>query len=105
LLAVRKTHPALRSRRPEDLDVTRAGQAYLLERRNGRERFWCALNFGDAPARLELPAGGAWRKAWDSAEARWDGPGSAAPDTADGGSEIEAPPMSALAYERREADL
>jgi maltooligosyltrehalose trehalohydrolase len=105
LLAVRKTHPALRSRRPEDLDVTRAGQAYLLERRNGRERFWCALNFGDAPARLELPAGGAWRKAWDSAEARWDGPGSAAPDTADGGSEIEAPPMSALAYESREADL
>lgn len=102
LLAMRKTHPALRSRRKEDLDVTRWGQAYVLERRHGRERFWCALNFGAEPARLELPAGPAWRKALDSADARWDGPGSGTPETAGGGSGVAAAPMSALAYARRE---
>jgi maltooligosyltrehalose trehalohydrolase len=102
LLALRKSHPALRSRRKEDLDVTFCGPAYALERWNGGARFWCALNFGAEPTRLELPAGGAWRKALDSADARWDGPGSGAPDSADGGSAVAAAPMSALAYERLE---
>jgi maltooligosyltrehalose trehalohydrolase len=102
LLSLRKSHPALRSRRQEDIDAARIGKAQVLERRTGPDRFWCALNLGEAPVRLELPPGGSWRKAWDSSEAAWDGPGSGAPETADGGSQVEAAPMSALAYERRE---
>lgn len=103
LIALRKAHPALRSRRKEDLDVGRIGKAHVLERRTGPHRLWCALNFGAAPARLELPPGGAWRKVFDSAEARWEGAGSAAPEAADGGSNIEVNGISAAVYERREA--
>jgi maltooligosyltrehalose trehalohydrolase len=105
LLGLRKSHPALRSRRKEDLDGTVRGDAYVLERRDRGARFWCALNFGERPARLELPAGGSWRKALDSADARWDGPGSGSPDAAEGGGGVAAAPMSALAYERREGDV
>ena len=39
-------HPALRSRRKEDLEAGRNGQAFILDRWSGPERLWCALNFG-----------------------------------------------------------
>ena len=102
LIDLRKTHPALRSRRKEDLECGRIGRAFILDRWDGPERMWCALNFGKAAARLELPPGGAWRKVLDSAEARWEGPGSAAPAAAEGGSNVEVAALSAVAYARRE---
>jgi maltooligosyltrehalose trehalohydrolase len=102
LIGLRKSHPALRSRRKEDLEMGRIGPAFVLDRWSGPHRLWCALNFGKEAQRLELPPGGAWGKVFDSAEARWDGPGSAAPETAEGGSRIDAPASAAVAYARRE---
>ncbi len=102
LIGLRRSHPALRSRRKEDLEMGRIGRAFVLDRWNGPHRFWCALNFGKDAARLELPPGGPWGKIFDSAEARWEGPGSAAPGMAEGGSDIDAPSWSAVAYARRE---
>jgi maltooligosyltrehalose trehalohydrolase len=102
LISLRKSHPALRSRRKEDLEMGRIGRAFLLDRWTGPHRLWCALNFGKEAARLELPPGGAWRKVFDSADARWDGPGGEAPEMAEGGSSIAAPASAAVAYERRE---
>jgi maltooligosyltrehalose trehalohydrolase len=102
LIELRKTHPALRSRRKEDLEAGRSGQAFILDRWSGSARLWCAMNFGAEATRLELPPGGAWRKVLDSADVRWEGPGSAAPESAAGGSRVEAAAQSALVYARRE---
>jgi len=40
-----------------------------------------ALNFRDQPALLNIPVSSGWRKQLDSADERWQGPGSAAPES------------------------
>jgi maltooligosyltrehalose trehalohydrolase len=103
LIALRRSHPALRSRQKQDLDAGRIGKACVLDRWTGPDRLWCAFNFGTEAARLELPPGPEWRKRLDSAEARWEGPGSPAPEQAAGGIPIDIAPQSAVAYDRKEA--
>jgi maltooligosyltrehalose trehalohydrolase len=47
------------------------------------------LHFGRRPASIVLPVPeGRWSKRLDSAESRWDGPGSRLPDQFDSGGEV-----------------
>jgi maltooligosyltrehalose trehalohydrolase len=72
----------------------------VVLRSRGPHRAALLLNFGEAPAAPGplLPAG-RWRKALDTAEARWAGPGSPAPDSLDSPDEPPAlAPHSAVLY-------
>ncbi len=89
LLALRKASPALRGGTTTELAATPSAFAYLRE--GGGERAVVALNFGDAPATLDLPVDPAgFAKAYGegraSAEAR--------------AMRIEVPAVSAVVFRR-----
>jgi maltooligosyltrehalose trehalohydrolase len=103
LLRLRRTLPALAAtpRGRPDVMATHVPPALLLHRQGGGAEAACALNFGPAEARLELPWQGSWQRRLDTADAAWDGPGAVAADTVDGGGELRLAPWSAALYERR----
>ena len=63
--------------------------ALVVLRRNGPALAAAVFHFGDAPATLplSLPVG-RWGKVLDSSDARWGGPGGAAPERPDPGGGI-----------------
>ena len=68
----------------EERDAFRAmplggGEGVLLRRDRPTGRRLVTLHFSDEPATVALEAG-AWRKAADSSDSRWGGPGAASPD-------------------------
>ncbi len=85
----------------------RAEAAALQEQRSLRvdlgDSALALLHFGDGEARISLPPrAGTWWKALDSADPRWDGPGSPRPERFDGGRppELVPAPFSFAVYER-----
>ena len=59
LLAMRKSHPALRSGRIEFLDTTEDGLLVFL-RKSGSQTILCLFNMGEKQARFNLPADKKW---------------------------------------------
>jgi len=57
--------------------------ALVVLRRNGPAQAAAVFHFGDAPATLPCPSVGRWGKVLDSSDARWGGPGGAAPERPD----------------------
>ena len=98
LLGLRRSVPALSTLSKEH---TRAcacsNSSMILERWHGRDRLFASFNFSETPARISsprCPAG--WRKVFDSAEARWAGPGSSSSESvaANESAAIETPAFS-----------
>ena len=91
LIRIRKTDPVLSRTDREGMEVTsfEKENALVVLRRNGPARAAAVFHFGDAPATLpvSLPAG-RWEKVLDSSDARWGGPGGAAPERPDPGGAI-----------------
>jgi maltooligosyltrehalose trehalohydrolase len=104
LLRLRRDRPALSILSKENLEAGsfEREKIFWLRRWAAADQAYLALNFSPAQAALtiSLPAG-AWRKALDSAEERWEGPGSAVPAELTGGQDIEfslAPHAAVLFY-------
>lgn len=92
LLRLRRERPALARLSKERLECGGFEEKKLawLHRWSEEDAAWIALNFNPEPAtaRFPLPPG-RWKKALDSAEPRWGGPGSRLPAELAGGAERE----------------
>jgi maltooligosyltrehalose trehalohydrolase len=78
LMKLRKSIPALSNIDKECLDVCGLEDRKVLLIRRWRDlsNVFCIFNFSDADTRLTIPlTEGVWRKALDSAEDQWNGPG------------------------------
>jgi maltooligosyltrehalose trehalohydrolase len=104
LLALRRTHPALRG--PDRQTRTRIGhdesaQALWMERWSGDgQRLLALFAYAREAKHLDarLPAGD-WRLRLDSGDARFAGPGGKAPATLEGGvTAVDLPPTTAWIY-------
>ncbi|MBP7147944.1 MAG: malto-oligosyltrehalose trehalohydrolase [Acidobacteria bacterium] len=101
LLERRRARPAGGAR--EDVEACCEGDAVVVLQASGGAESALVLHFGDAARELELPLrAGAWRKALDSAEPAWRGPGSDLPALVHSGGRARArlAPHQAALFER-----
>ena len=100
LLRLRKKLPALRVRSKDGMEVKAYEEERMLSvlRRNEGDRAWMVFRFASPKTgkRNEektlaplSPPPGKWKKQFDSADARWGGRGSTAPDVLDAAGELQ----------------
>ena len=92
LMRLRKDLPPLANLQKEACEVLgfENQRVLLLHRRCGDEAVATILNFNTMPVALSLPMpAGRWRKALDSSETIWQGPGSSLPGEFAGGATVE----------------
>jgi maltooligosyltrehalose trehalohydrolase len=109
LLRLRKTLPALRALRKEQMDVVSFAEEHVLEVRrwSGNSEVLAILGFNDHQVRLAPSLlHGQWRKRLDSAEPRWLGPGTTVPDVMDSVTRLPLTlqPHSVLLFEKELQD-
>jgi maltooligosyltrehalose trehalohydrolase len=105
LIHLRTTLPALAQLSKHDMAVysTEQGQTLCVRRWSAEQEVVLILHFGRVQASVRLPIPvGRWHKRLDSAEERWQGPGSpvAAEFEADGESALTLPPEACLLFVR-----
>lgn len=109
LIGVRKAEPALRRPDKDNLEVTGLDLVFFL-RRWARglggapdSEIAAFLNFNSAPVTTRIQArNGEWDLILDSADRRWEGPGSAAPSLLDSGTRLPLGPLSFALYRKRQ---
>ena len=101
-LELRRRLPALARLNKEATSVqVREAERVLLVHRAAGGRALGVLNFARASRRVTLPAaGGRWAKERDSADPRWGGPGTRAPEGLDlaAPAEVDVAPSSVVVY-------
>jgi maltooligosyltrehalose trehalohydrolase len=105
LMKLRKSIPALSNLDKEGLDVCGLGNRKVLLMRRWRDRsnVFCIFNFNDADTMLMLPlSDGIWRKALDSAEIQWNGPGTALRERIIANEEVTVRSRSVVLYVKEE---
>lgn len=93
LLRLRKAVPALAWMSKEEMEVIgcEEDQVMFLRRWDGDSEVFTAFNFGEDQAILDFPVpAGRWRKLLESADGRWDGPGTSLPETLHSDGEVAA---------------
>jgi len=110
LIRFRKSNPAFRidQRGTVKVQSDEAQRLITLERFESREGqkslFLAVLNYGSEDARVNVQTGhGNWKKFLDSADARWQGPGSQTPENAQAGELISVRSHSFVIYENGES--
>lgn len=98
LIALRRTHPVLRTPNRGGLSAAAdaARNCLVLFRTNGSEALVCLMNFSKNPQQFTLPGHDSYRKLWDSAHPQWRG-AAAAPDEATG--QVTVQPEAVVVYE------
>ncbi|HJU45997.1 MAG TPA: malto-oligosyltrehalose trehalohydrolase [Chitinophagaceae bacterium] len=100
LIAIRKELPVLKHLDRDQLEAkcNKEAKMLLLHRWHEEQHTICLMNFSRQLQQTALPAyTGRWRKLLDSADSRWNGPGSA-PDIVPAKSTITLQPESFLLY-------
>mgnify|MGYP001765730082 CR=1 FL=1 len=105
LLAIRQSNPAIsHASKPNVITATGdPNEVLLVHQWNGNEAVFLLLHFGRERCAVSLPFPTAgWHRRLDSADPRWAGPGSLAPEVlpADRDSRIELPATSFVLYEK-----
>ena len=104
LIQLRRTIPSLRNLRKDALDVSVAREDKIIAVRRWHEddQVLYIMNFNAEARRyttFELSAG-SWKKALDSSEERWMGPGSTIPDTIPSENNLLLQPSAIVLYQR-----
>jgi maltooligosyltrehalose trehalohydrolase len=100
LLALRRDHPALARGGEIDVRAFEAEKVLMVTRSHGKSVCFVVLHFGDGAAPVLPIARRAYKKVIDSADERWGGPGSRAPDRIEGGEvSLDVRPESVVVYE------
>lgn len=110
LIRFRKGENALRRPDKDNLEVTGMDRLFFLRRwdrgkggaPDSEVAFFLNFNPEDSAARLQA-ADGTWDLLLDSADVRWDGPGSAAPKTLGAREDVTLRPSSLAAYRKRQS--
>jgi maltooligosyltrehalose trehalohydrolase len=104
LIRLRKTSPSLSmlSKKNQDVQVHEAREAMVIRRVERSQETATILHFGSAARALQVSLIGSWKKELDSADTRWNGPGSQVHDTIQSTGEIELQvgATSALVFSR-----
>jgi len=105
LIRLRRSSPVLAhlSKKGTGAKALGGGRALLLRRSSEGEEVAAAFHFGETEAVIPFPLPeGSWHKRLDSAEARWGGPGSRAPERVQSKGEVALPlpPMGFVLYAR-----
>lgn len=105
LLSLRREHPALGSRRAEDLETIRQerDRVLVVKRRQGPVEGALVFRFASGNEPVSLPLGpGRWRRVLDTQEERWEGPGTLVPEVVESGGMVtlDLGPWSGLFLER-----
>lgn len=108
LLRLRRTVPSLThlSREAVEVTIARPSDTILVRRWHGGDQTLLALSFADRLVTMSLPVpAGRWEKRLDTADPRWGGPGSPAPEEvrADLAATLDLPPHAAVLYQRTDA--
>jgi len=109
LIRIRKEDPVLSRTDREGMKVTpfERENALVVLRRNGPAQTAAVFHFGDVQATLPLSLpGGPWEKVLDSSDARWGGPGGAAPEMPDKATDtaLSLRPKSFLLLRKKETE-
>ncbi|MBI4497438.1 MAG: malto-oligosyltrehalose trehalohydrolase [Chloroflexi bacterium] len=105
LLRLRRELPALAYLSKDHLEVTGYEREQVLSLRCWYDAsdIFAVVNFSEAPVALALPVpAGRWHKQLDSADERWEGPGSVLPERLDGEAEpvLSLPPRMLALFSR-----
>jgi maltooligosyltrehalose trehalohydrolase len=87
LIELRGKIPALSHPDHKSVEVyeSRAVDCVFMRRWDKEDQIFVCFHFGEEDAAFAMPLTGIWRKALDSADAVWNGPGSLLPGVIDGG--------------------
>lgn len=77
------------SKKQQDVQVYETRDTVVIRRVEDSEETATILHFGHDPRALQLSLIGSWKKELDSADSRWNGPGSQVPDTVQSTGEVE----------------
>lgn len=108
LIQLRRDIPALASLNKDNMEVSDYGHEKVLVIRRwiGTDEAVACFHFGKSPAtkRIPLPEG-RWTKRLDSADKRWEGPGSEVPSeiTSEGETALNLPPYTVVLFLREKA--
>jgi len=94
---------ALADRDAIEIQVSEHEKTLSIRYKAGDEEAFLFLCFSPVPAPVEAPLPpGCWSKRLDSADEKWNGPGSQVPDevASDAGAKLTLPPMSAVLFTR-----
>jgi len=91
LIRLRKTCRSLSklSKKKQDVQVHEARDAVVIRRVEDSQETATILHFGPAARSLQVSLIGSWNKEIDSADTRWNGPGSRVPDKIQSTGELE----------------
>lgn len=108
LFRLRRTVPALArlSKKHQEVFTLERDHAICLHRWSGADAAYIILHFGESPAQLTVPVPpGRWQRTVDTADQRWGGPGSSAPERLESPGSVTLPAgaRSCLLF-RREAE-
>lgn len=102
LIQLRNTTPALKRRdhRCQEAGYSEAQKVLWWHRQTDENQMFCLMNFSLDAVTLspKIPAG-SWQKILDSADGKWQGPGSKMPEKLTGSGEITLQPQSFALYE------
>lgn len=105
LVELRNSIPNVVGRRNMIVQVFTDEQMLAWHRRHTQGRTQCVMNFSNETQEFPLPAAqGAWRKALDSADVQWAGPGSTLSDKVQDRQRLVILPRSIAVYEIRRAE-
>ena len=99
LLELRSSIPRVASKKNMDVQILEKEGVLTWHRKHPDGRVHGLMNFSSRTARFPLHArDGRWTRVLDSADRRWDGPGSTLPDSIEGTEDITMPPRSVAVF-------
>lgn len=98
LIGLRKEHPVLKVTDKEALEIANKGKLFIMERWQDKNRVLIIINFDDIERQVYMNKNYAFSKILDSADKKWNGPGSSAPEKITLNSEFQIQQKSILIY-------
>ncbi|MFW5831771.1 MAG: malto-oligosyltrehalose trehalohydrolase [Prolixibacteraceae bacterium] len=98
LIRLRTTHPVLKITDKKNLDIMENGKLFVMERRQDEHRVIVIMNFDEQQHPVTLNLKNTFSKILDSAEEKWNGPGSSTPEAINENDKFQIQKKSVLIY-------
>jgi len=98
LIQIRTTHPVLKVNDKQNLEILENGKLFVMERKQGKQSILVIMNFDEQSQPVFVNLKNNFTKILDSAEEKWNGPGSSAPETIQENDNIKIQQKSIIIY-------